>query len=106
MAVVMAPGSPAEATEAMHLFPRANILTGVNMGVYGALMQRAHAVVANDTGPGHLAAVSGARTVSIYGPTAEERWSPIGKNLTLLWPDHNWPGIDEVLAALSCSACR
>jgi len=106
MAVVMTPGSEAELAEAHRLYPEANIFPRVNLGVYGAMMQRAHTVVANDTGPGHLAAATGARTLNIFGPAGVESWRPLGQNNTVLWPNHNWPSVDEVLAALGQNASK
>ena len=42
---------------------------GVDLGVFAALAERARLVIANDTGPGHLAAATGANTLSVLGPT-------------------------------------
>jgi len=44
-------------------------------------LQLARGVVANDTGPGHLAAAAGARLISLYGPRSVAAWTPIGANV-------------------------
>lgn len=41
-------------------------------------VESADAVVAADTGAGHLAAQMGVRTLSLFGPTDPERWAPVG----------------------------
>ena len=44
----------------------------------------ARVVVGNDAGTTHLAAVSGARVVALFGPTPVELWRPIGPHVTVL----------------------
>jgi heptosyltransferase-2 len=96
--VVIVPG-PAEVEGAKQLYPDATRLDGVALGVYNALLQLAGAVVANDTGPAHMAAGVGARLISVLGPTDPDRWAPWGSSVTLMrrWPE--WPGVDEVISA-------
>jgi len=50
------------------------------------LLQRARVVVSVNTGVMHLAAIVGAPTVSINGPTNNERWGPIGPRAIGLKP--------------------
>jgi len=97
--VVIAPG-PAEVEGARQLYPEATRLEGVALGVYTALLQGAGVVVANDTGPAHMAAGVGAKLLSVLGPTDPARWAPWGSTVTLLrrWPE--WPSVDEVLSAV------
>jgi lipopolysaccharide heptosyltransferase II len=45
----------------------------------GALLERAHLVVANDTGPMHLAVAMKAKTIALFGPTSPELTGPYGK---------------------------
>jgi heptosyltransferase II len=70
-------------------------LPGVDLGTYAALCARARVVIANDTGPGHLAAAVGAKLVSLYGPHSSARWTPIGTQVCLLHAD-TWPGVERV----------
>lgn len=97
--VVIVPG-PAEVQGAEQLYPDATRLDGVELGVYNALLQLAGVVVANDTGPAHMAAGVGARLLSIWGPIDAERWAPWGSTVTLMrhWPA--WASVDEVISAV------
>lgn len=98
--VVIVPG-PAEVQGARDLYPDAIRLEGVGLGVYNALLQRAGVVVANDTGPAHMAAGVGARLLSIWGPVDAERWAPWGSTVTLMRRGPGeWSSVDEVLAAV------
>jgi ADP-heptose:LPS heptosyltransferase len=40
--------------------------------------------IGNDSGPGHLAAMIGVPTVSLFGPTDSNRWRPIGPQVKVL----------------------
>jgi heptosyltransferase-2 len=77
----------------------ARLIRDVDLGVYGGILKRAAVVVANDTGPGHLAAAVGAPTVSVLGPTVPEQWAPWGPTVKVVrtWP--RWPTSGEVLCA-------
>jgi heptosyltransferase-2 len=99
--VLLCPG-PGEEAAAAALAPTAICLPGVDLGVYGALFDLARCVVANDTGPGHLAAASGARLISIYGPYSVAFWTPIGPGVQL-FHDTSWPTVDQVVAAVLAS---
>lgn len=100
--LVVYPG-PGEHEAARALFPQARMIEGSNLAVYCALLQRASLVVANDTGPGHLAAALGRPLISLLGPTDPARWAPWGGTVHVmrLPPQHSrtiWPSADEVLA--------
>jgi lipopolysaccharide heptosyltransferase I len=49
-----------------------------------ALLERASLVIANDTGPMHIAAALGVPMVTLFGPTSEHRTGPYGRPLTVL----------------------
>lgn len=76
-------------------------LRDVRLGAYAGLLRRAALVVANDTGPAHLAAAVGAPLLSVLGPTRPEQWAPWGPTVEIVrrWPE--WPGVDEVLARVA-----
>ena len=65
---------------------------------------QAAAVVANDTGPGHMAAAVGAPLVSVLGPTDAARWAPWGPTVRVAQRTGGaWPDVDEVLALVQAS---
>ena len=96
--LLLCPG-PGEEAEARRDFPSAVVLEQVPLGAYAALMQDAALVVANDTGPGHIAAAVGAPLVSILGLTDAARWAPWGRRVQVLQQPGGWPALDAVLAA-------
>ncbi len=61
----------------------------------GALMQESLAVIANDSGPMHLAVAAGIPTLSIHGPTNPRLQGPFGEK-------HEWVRLDE----LECIECN
>ncbi len=97
VATIVCPG-PGEDSRAESLLPGAIRLGGLDLGAYGALMASAQAVVANDTGPGHLAAAVGARLIAVYGPQSVAAWRPLGPRVTLLHRPE-WASVEQVLAA-------
>jgi heptosyltransferase-2 len=104
--LVVYPG-PGEDAQASELYPAARQITGADIAIYAALLQAATLVVANDTGPAHMAAALGARLISVLGPTVAEEWAPWGPRVTVLQKpqpadsasDANtaWPTAEEVL---------
>jgi heptosyltransferase-2 len=99
IAIVLCPGAGEEAA-AKRDYPGAAIPTAVSLGVYAALMRDSWCTVANDTGPGHLAAATGAKVVSVFGPESTERWAPVGPQATLVRNASRWPTVEEVMARL------
>ena len=97
--IVVCPG-PGEDALATAAVPGAVQLAGVDLGVYAALLRLARGVVANDTGPGHLAAAVGARLVSVYGPQSVAAWAPLGPRVRLFHDPAGWPPVAPVAAAV------
>jgi heptosyltransferase-2 len=97
--IVVCPG-PGEEAAASATLPGAVQLAGVDLGIYAALLRHARAVVANDTGPGHLAAAVGAHLVSVYGPQSVAAWAPLGPRVELMHDPAGWPPVARVAAAL------
>ena len=100
--LVVCPG-PGEYDEARQRYPAARMLEGSNLAVYAALLQRAALVVANDTGPGHMAAALGRPLISLIGPTNAARWAPWGPGVKVLQKPSrdgqtDWPTADEALS--------
>ncbi len=68
-----------------------------------ALLSLARAVVGNDSGPTHLAAVVGCPTVALFGPTDPAVWAPLGANVRAIAGSPGgapWADVDRVVAAL------
>ncbi len=97
--VVICPG-PGEEAAARHRFGSATLLPNVNLGTYAALLADAAAMVANDTGPGHLAAAVGAPLVSVLGPTDAAQWGAWGPTVQIVQGASGWPDSDRVASAL------
>jgi heptosyltransferase II len=94
---VLCPG-PGEEAQARQSCPHGVILSGVNLGVYAALLQRSQLMVSNDTGPGHLAAAVGTPTLSVLGPTQAQQWRPWGQKVVCIQgQNHQWPDLDQVV---------
>lgn len=97
--LLLCPG-PGEEAAAQRDFPQALSLPGVPLGTYAALLQGARLVVANDTGPGHMAAAVGAPLLSVLGPTDAARWAPWGRQVQVVQGSPaagGWPALDQVL---------
>ncbi len=100
--VLLCPG-PGEEAPARRDFPQAIVLEGVPLGTYAALLQGARLVVANDTGPGHIAAAVGAPLISVLGPTNAAVWVPWGRQVQVaqnISATDGWPTVTEVLGLI------
>ena len=95
--IVVGPG-PGERDEAQALYGGAEIVDDLPLDAYAALLRESRLVVANDTGPGHIAAGVGAPLISVLGPTKVEQWAPWGPTVTVLSGRPDWPELDQVLA--------
>jgi heptosyltransferase-2 len=94
--VVVCPG-PGEIDEARAAYPQAEVVENLPLDTYAALLQGARVVVANDTGPAHMAAAVGAPLVSVLGPTRVAQWAPWGPNVTVLSDYPEFPSLERVL---------
>ena len=97
--VVALPG-PGESADVQRALPGATVLPESDVGTFAALLADAQLVVANDSGPGHLAAAVGARLVSVFGVTEPEKTTPWGPRVRRVGSGAGWPRYDEVLAAV------
>src|SRR5687767_12430410 len=80
----IAAGGPGDAELARRI-PGAFDLTGkTNLRQLVALLERAAVVVANDSGPMHIAAALGRPLVTPYGPTSPVRTGPYGRMDTVI----------------------
>jgi heptosyltransferase-2 len=97
--VVALPG-PGERARFESVLPGATILPEAHVATFAALLAASRLVVANDSGPGHLAAAVGARLISLFGVTEVEKTRPWGRRVTVLGGLAGWPSFDEVAAAV------
>jgi heptosyltransferase-2 len=81
------------------LVPNATVLSGLHLGEYAAVLAAAERVIANDSGPMHIAAAVGTNTLGIFGVTEPQRSQPWGSNY--IGSLGHWPTIAEVLACMS-----
>jgi heptosyltransferase-1 len=86
--VVWGPGEDAAARTIAETSGVATLAPPTDLDALLALLRRASAVVAADTGPLHLAAALGTPCVGLYGPTSAERNGPYGvQHRALAGPD-------------------
>jgi heptosyltransferase-2 len=59
-------------------------LAGIPLGATAYLMTKLKVYISNDTGPMHLSAAMGCKTIGLFGPNLPKRYGPLGKdNLTI-----------------------
>ncbi len=90
---VCCPG-PGEEVACRDVAPRARHLTGVDLTGLAALLALADAVVANDSGPMHLAAAVGGRVFGIFGASDPAHYAPVGG--TAIGDGLRWPAVEAV----------
>lgn len=93
---VCCPG-PGEEEAARAAAPCATQLTGLGLGAYAAVCATARLTVANDSGPMHLAAATGAPVLGLFGPGDPARTHPWSPGARWLGGQGRWPAIGEVL---------
>jgi heptosyltransferase-2 len=101
--LVACPG-PGEEAALRAVAPGAVQLPGLGLGAYAAVCAKAVAVVANDSGPMHLAAAVGVPVVGVFGLTDPARtrpWSPQG---VAVGSRAGWPPVKEVWDVLAALA--
>lgn len=97
--VVAMPG-PNETDAVRRAIPDAIVLPESDVATFAALLQGARLVVANDSGPGHLAAAVGTRLISVFGVTEPEKTRPWSSRATLVGSANGWPSYEEVRSAI------
>jgi len=106
-AVVVCPG-PGEADAARAAVPGAPLLEALDLGAFAALLAGSRLVVANDSGPGHLAAAVGATLVGVFGVTDPTKTRPLGPAVHIIGGMAGWPAYgavaDQVRALLAGAA--
>jgi heptosyltransferase-2 len=97
---VALPG-PGERARFEAILPHAQILPDADVAVFAAVLARARAVVANDSGPSHLAAAVGANLLVLFGVTEPERTRPWHPKARSLGSQHGWPAFEQVTAMVN-----
>lgn len=59
-----------------------DLIGRTDLAALAAVLSRAHAVVANDSGAMHLAGAVGAAVVAVFGPTNDRQTAPLGASAT------------------------
>ena len=100
---VVCPG-PFEEERCRQLTPKARFITGLSLSELAALLGHADFVLANDSGPMHLAAAVGAPVLGVFGATDPKRTFPWGGNY--IGELGKWPSINEVLRRVDNRRCE
>lgn len=100
--VVAMPG-PHETEAVRGALPGATVLPESDVATFAAVLAGARVVVANDSGPGHLAAAVGVRLISVFGVTEPEKTRPWSPNATLVGSAAGWPRYEEISAAVDAA---
>ena len=95
--LIVCPGKNEEELCA-ELVPEATVLSGLNLSEYAAVLAEADCVIANDSGPMHIAAAVGTRTLGIFGVSDPNRTGPWGSES--IGSKNKWPTLSEVLEKL------
>jgi heptosyltransferase-2 len=93
--VVACPG-PGEREVVAAALPGGTILPETDVATFAALLSGARLVVANDSGPSHVAAAVGAPLVAIFGVTDPARTRPWTPDAALVGGPNRWPRFDAV----------
>lgn len=88
------------ADDGIELPPDANVLRTPDLTHLAAQLAAAHLYIGNDTGPTHLAALTGCPTLALFGKTNPDTWRPLGPHTQILRSpaQGTWPSPTEVLA--------
>ncbi|MBA3686975.1 MAG: glycosyltransferase family 9 protein [Planctomycetes bacterium] len=95
--IVACPGPGEDAATAAAL-PGATLLSGLELGAYAAILGNALRVVANDSGPMHLAAAVDAPVAGIFGVADPARTRPWGARAVTFGGAKGWPPYEQILA--------
>lgn len=70
------------------------VVSDLTLSQVAALLSRSRVYLGNDSGVSHLAAATGVRTVTLFGPSNSLAWAPRGRNVIVLGRN------------LDCSPCQ
>ena len=99
-AVVAMPG-PGETAAVSSAAPGALVLPESDVGTFAAVLAGARLVVANDSGPAHVAAAVGSRLIAIFGVTETDKTRPWSTRATIVGSADGWPSYEAVRSAVA-----
>lgn len=99
--VFIFPGNDDERAQARARFGHCEVIDDVGLPELAQWLRRARLVVANDTGPGHLAAAAGACLLTVGGPGFPQKYTPRGPRVRLVHTPGRWPTLQEVQQAVN-----
>lgn len=85
-----------ERTQAQAATSHAALLDPLPLGAFAALAKRAALVVCNDSGVSHLAALTGARQLTLFGVTEPATTGPWSATAQVAGELGRWPTVDSV----------
>ena len=97
--VLACPG-PGERVYVQSTLPHARLLPDCDVATFAALLARARIVIANDSGPSHLAAAVGALLITVFGATEPQRTRPWSPRARIVGENKLWPSLADVTAAV------
>ncbi len=100
---VVCPG-PLEEERCQQLTPKAKFMNGLTLSELAVVLNHADIVLANDSGPMHLAAAVGADVLGIFGATDPQRTSPWGGDY--VGELGKWPSMNEVLERINNAGAK
>jgi heptosyltransferase-2 len=80
--------------------PGAHVLEDLDLGSYAAVMSGAKFILANDSGPMHLAAAIDAPVIGIFGRGNPKRTGPWGLRTRIVGSARAWPELVTVRSSL------
>ena len=98
--IVVCPG-PGEEVAAREGAPGAKLIEPLPVDAFAALLGGSRLVVANDSGPGHLAAAVGAPLVGVFGVTDPTKTRPLGRAVQIIGGASGWPPYGQVADAVA-----
>ncbi len=98
--IIACPG-PGEEAHCRALLPGALVLPNIKLDVYAAILAGANQVIANDSGPMHIAAAVNAATLGIFGVSDPLRVRPWGG--AYVGERQRWPSVAEVIKDLKAN---
>jgi len=92
---------PNETAQAQALAPGAVLIPPLNLAGFAALAQRSVLVICNDSGISHLAAVAGAKQITLIGVTEPSLSGPVSDKAIVMGQMGQWPSLTAVVDAVT-----